>query len=127
MIVKRVVMSCFEPTCPSAADPVSFFLSMEPTQRLCWQQKNWKQGFKKGRRVRGKMGRRKVGRRQQMTEQVETGQTRQQGSKAASKQAHLRQTNKPDPAGSLLSTTPLTPRFHPTIPGHKKSNVKGRT
>ena len=77
--------------------------------------------------MRGEMGGGKVGRRQQMTEQVETGQSRQQGSKAASKQAHLRQTNKPDPAGSLLSTTLLTPRFHPTIPGHKNSNAKGQT
>ena len=35
----------------------------------------------------------------------------------AAAQAHLRQTNKPDPAGSLLSTTPLTLRFHQTMAG----------
>ena len=40
-------------------------------------------------------------------------------------QAHLRQTNKPDPAGSLLSTPPPS-RFHQINLGHLKHKVKGR-
>ena len=42
-------------------------------------------------------------------------------------QAHLRQTNKPDPAGSLLSTTPFTPLgFIKPTQDISIPNVKGR-
>ena len=61
-----------------------------------------------------------MGRRQQMTEQVETVQR-------SSAQAHLRQTNKPDPAGRLLSTIPLTPLgFIKPTQDISIRNVKGR-
>ena len=59
------------------------------------------------------------GGKRQMTEQVAS---RQSSSRA---QAHLRQTIKPDPAGSLLSTKSLL-GFLKTKPGHFKANVKGR-
>ena len=64
-----------------------------------------------------------MGRRQQMTEQVETVQR----SSSRIAQAHLRQTNKPDPAGRLLSTIPLTPLgFIKPTQDISIRNVKGR-
>ena len=59
------------------------------------------------------------GGKRQMTEQVAS---RQSSSRA---QAHLRQTIKPDPAGSLLSTPPPS-TFHQINLGHLKHKVKGR-
>ena len=46
-----------------------------------------------------------------VAKKADDGAGRDRAEQQQQQQAHLRQTNKPDPAGSLLSTTPLTLDF----------------
>ena len=92
------------PTCPSAVDPVSFTGAHKDSA---------------GRRRTGRVQRKRGGGKVRFEEDEEEGKVAKKADDGAGRdraeqqqqQAHLRQTNKPDPAGSLLSTTLLTLDF----------------